>query len=66
MSILKNSLVHIVDQKVHARMLKDYVDEHWKDKDVQVDWEWSGPGMYRIHEHAGDGLPCISLKWEGV
>lgn len=66
MSLLKNSKVHISDQKIHDRMLRDYVDEHWKDVDVKVDWEWSGPGMYRIHEHVGAGLPCISLKWEGV
>ena len=66
MSISKKSTVHIVDKKVHERMLRDYVEEHWKDKDVQVDWEWSGPGMYRIHEHTGAGLPTVSLKWEGV
>lgn len=71
MSISPKSMVHITDKKVHERILKDYVDEHWKDRDVQVDWEWSGPGMYRIHEHMvngpmGNGLPCVSLKWEGV
>ena len=66
MSLMKNLKVHISDRETHDRLLKDYVDSVWKDRDVEIDWEWSGPGMYRIHEHTGAGLPCVSLKWEGV
>lgn len=65
-SLLKDEKVYISSQKMHDIILKDYVDNTWKGKDVKVDWEWSGPGVYRIHEHTGAGLPCISLKWEGV
>lgn len=64
MSVSPKSRVRISDRKAHDRMLKDYVDERWKGVDVEVDWEWSGPGVYRIHEHVGTGLPCVSLKWE--
>lgn len=66
MSLMKDTKVYVSDRETHDRLLKDYVDSVWKDCDVEVDWEWSGPGMYRIHEHAGAGLPCVSLKWEGV
>lgn len=66
MILLDNAKVHISDKKTHDELLKEYVETVWEDKDVQVDWEWSGPGMYRIHEHLGAGLPCVSLKWEGV
>lgn len=62
----KDSKVYVSDRKTHDELLKRHVEEHWKDRDVQVDWEWSGPGRYRIHEHVGAGLPCISLKWEGI
>lgn len=66
MSLRKDSRVYISDQKIHDKLLKEYVDERWAGKNVQVDWEWSGPGLYRIHEHVGAGLPTVSLKWEGV
>lgn len=71
----KDAKIYIPDRETHDRLLKDYVDNTWKDKDVEVDWEWSGPGLYRIHEHAGTRmlhvntrtfLPCVSFKWEGV
>lgn len=64
-SLLKDEKVYISSQKMHDIILRDYVDDNWRE-DVEVDWEWSGPGFYRIHEHTGAGLPCISLKWEGV
>lgn len=66
LTLLKDEKVYISDQEMHDRLLKDYVDIVWKNQDVEVDWEWSGPGMYRIHEHTGTGLPFVSLKWEGV
>lgn len=66
LTLLKDEKVYISDQEMHDRLLKNYVDIVWKNQDVEVDWEWSGPGMYRIHEHTGAGLPCVSLKWEGV
>lgn len=66
MAMPKDSKVYLSDKEAHDRTLHEYVKEHWKDRDVLVDWEWSGPGMYRIHEHVGAGLPCISLKWEGI
>jgi len=62
----KTESVYIDDQETHDKLLKEYVDSTWKGKDVEVDWEWSGSGVYRIHEHTGDGLPYVSLKWEGV
>lgn len=66
LTLLKDEKVCISDREMHDRLLKNYVDIVWKNQDVEVDWEWSGPGMYRIHEHTGAGLPCVSLKWEGV
>lgn len=66
MSLRKDRKVYVSDQKTHDELLKRYVEKNWMNKDVQVDWEWSGPGMYRIHEHVGAGLPTISLKWEDV
>lgn len=66
MSLMKDVKVYVSDRETHDRLLKDYVDSVWKGRDVEIDWEWSGPGMYRIHEHTGAGLPCVSLKWEGV
>lgn len=62
----KGAKVYVSGREAHRRLLADYVDGAWKDKDVEVDWEWSGPGTYRIHEHVDAGLPCVSLKWEGV
>lgn len=64
--ILKDAKVYVSDKAMHDRLLKEYVDGAWKGREVDVDWEWSGPGMYSIHEHEGSGLPCVSLKWEGV
>ena len=64
--LLKDETIYIASRKTHDILLKDYVDSVWKDKDVKVDWEWSGAGVYRIHEHTEAGLPCISLKWEGA
>lgn len=66
MILSKDEKVYISDQEMHDRLLLDYVDNVWKNKDVKVDFEWSGPGMYRIHEHMEAGLPCISLKWEDL
>lgn len=62
----RGSKVYLSDRKAHDLTLRAYVEERWKGRDVLVDWEWSGPGYYRIHEHVGAGLPCISLKWEGI
>ena len=66
MSLSKDAQVYVSDRKAHYALLKRYLEENWACKDVEVDWEWSGPGMYRIHEHTGAELPCVSLKWEGV
>ena len=66
LTLLKDEKVYISDREMHDRLLKNYVDIVWKNQDVEVDWEWSGPGMYRIHEHTDAGLPCISLKWESL
>lgn len=66
MSLRKDTKVYVSDKAAHDALLKGYVDEVWASKDVEVDWEWSGPGVYRIHEHVDGGVPCVSLKWEGV
>jgi len=67
-SASKDAKIYISDQEIHDQLLRNYIDSAWEGKDVEVDWEWSGPGTYRIHEHntEGTGLPCISLKWEGI
>ena len=62
----KNEKVYISDRKMHDMLLKSYIDDAWSNRDVEVDWEWSGPGMYSIHEIAEACLPRISLKWRGV
>lgn len=60
----KDSTVCLADRQAHDLALREYVEGRWAGKDVSVDWEWSGPGHYRIHEHVGAGLPSVSLKWE--
>lgn len=58
--------VYVPDKKTHDELLKQYVDENWANTEVDVDWEWSGPGSYRIHVHEVDGCVSVSFKWEGL
>lgn len=59
--------IFLTDKKLHHLLLQEYVDTVYKNIDVEVDWEYSGIGLYRIHvHHPKGGLPCVSLKWEGM
>jgi len=57
--------IYITDARLHHLLLKEFVDTEFAGKDVEVDWEYSGIGLYRIHVHKGD-TPTVSLKWEGL
>lgn len=54
-------------QEEHDNLLKAFVDEKFKG-DVEVDWEYSGAGKYRFQAWLDrtEGIPLVSLKWEGA
>lgn len=61
-------MVYCSTQKDHDDELKQLIEKFYHDKDVEVDWEWSGAGMYRLQAwfNRPEGLPLVSLKWEGA
>lgn len=66
MSYLEDKGVYVGDKKTHDSLFRAYIEEKYANKDIYVDWEWSGPGRYRIHVHEVNGRVSISFKWEGI
>lgn len=66
MSASQITKVYVSTLELHNQLLKEYVDNEWANTEVDVDWEWSGPGYYRIHIHEVDGCVSVSFKWEGL
>lgn len=68
-SLWKSDMVIYCDsQEDHERELREWVGRVFGDKDVEVDWEYSGAGKYRfqVWSDRPEGLPLVALKWEGV
>ena len=61
-------VVYCSTQKDHDDELKRLIEKFYHDKDIEVNWEWSGAGMYRLQAwfNRPEGLPLVSLKWEGA
>jgi len=62
-----DTVVYCKDLAEHENELRKHIDRIFSGKDVEVDWEFSGAGKYRFQAwlNRPEGIPLVSLKWEG-
>lgn len=60
--------VYCATEQDHKKALMEGLKREFGGKEVQMDFEYSGSGVYRLQAWLDrpEGIPLVSLKWESV